>query len=96
MAALLAYDDRQVDLAKPAISADLAAKTEAYRTILERCDGMADASIRQEPDFRRLIDGAQASLTFIPKAIETHDAGLLHRVLDELRAFDNLMAFRFG
>jgi hypothetical protein len=96
MAALLAYDDRNLDFAKPGVGADLAAKAGAYGTTLKRCDSMADATVRQEPEFRRLVEGAQASLTFIPKAIAERDAGLLHRVLDELRAFDNLLAFRFG
>jgi hypothetical protein len=32
----------------------------------------------------------------IPKAIEARDTDLLHRVLIELRSFDNLLAFRFG
>ena len=96
MAALLAFDDRKLDFARPGVGADLAAKANAYGATLKRCDGMADAGVRQAPEFRRLIDGAQASLTFIPKAIAEHDAGLLHRVLDEMRAFDNLLAFRFG
>jgi hypothetical protein len=48
------------------------------------------------PEFRRLIDGAKASLEFIPKAIAARDADLLHRVLIELRSFDNLLDFRFG
>jgi len=96
MAALLAFDDRHLDFARPGVSTDLAAKAATYGATLKRCDGMADAKVRQEPEFRRLIDGAQASLTFIPKAIAERDAGLLHRVLDQLRAFDNLLAFRFG
>ena len=96
MAALQAFDDRKLDFGKPGVSADLAAKADAYGATLKRCDSMAGASVRAEPEFRRLIDGAQASLTFIPKAIADHDASLLHRVLDELRAFDNLLAFRFG
>lgn len=96
MAALLVFDDRKLDLAKPGVGAELAAKADAYGAALRRCDGVADATVRKEPEFRRLIDGAQASLTFIPKAIADHDAGLLHRVLDEMRAFDNLLAFRFG
>jgi hypothetical protein len=49
-----------------------------------------------EGEFRRLIDGAQQSLALIPKAVATRDADLLHRVLIELRSFDNLLAFRFG
>lgn len=96
MAALLAFDDRKLDFAKPGVGADLAAKADAYGATLKRCDSMASASVREAPEFRRLIDGARASLTFIPKAIAEHDANLLHRVLDEMRAFDNLLAFRFG
>jgi hypothetical protein len=64
--------------------------------VLGRCDGIAGESIRQMPEFRRLIDGAKASLELIPKAIATRDADLLHRVLIELRSFDNLLDFRFG
>jgi hypothetical protein len=32
----------------------------------------------------------------LPHALVTRDAGELHRILIELRSFDNLMAFRFG
>ena len=53
-------------------------------------------SVRQMPEFRRLIDGTKASLELISKAIATRDADLLHRVLIELRSFDNLLDFRFG
>jgi hypothetical protein len=72
------------------------AGAESYRATLQRCDGMADDRIRARPEFRRLIDGALASLTQVPKAIETRDSDLLHRLLIELRSFDNLLAFRFG
>ena len=63
---------------------------------LRRCDGMAPRGIRDHAEFRRLIDGALASLAQFPKAIETRDADLLHRLLIELRSFDNLLAFRYG
>ena len=39
---------------------------------------------------------APASLKFVPQVIETRDNELLHRVLGELRALDNLLAFRYG
>ena len=52
--------------------------------------------IRAHAEFRRLIDGALASLAQFPKAIETRDRDLLHRLLGELRSFDNLLAFRYG
>jgi hypothetical protein len=57
---------------------------------------MAAPAIRNHADFRRLIDGALASLGQIPKAAETRDADLLHRLLIELRSFDHLLAFRYG
>jgi hypothetical protein len=52
--------------------------------------------VRKAPEFRRLVDGSKASLTLIPKAIAARDGDLLHRVLIELRSFDNLLAFRYG
>ena len=67
-----------------------------YGSVLKRCDGMADDTVRQAPEFRRLVDGAKSSLALIPKAIAIRDGDLLHRVLIELRSFDNLLAFRFG
>lgn len=76
--------------------AEAAAPAHAYAQILQRCDGMAPPGIRSHADFRRLIDGALASLAQIPKAIETRDTDLLHRLLIELRSFDNLLAFRYG
>ena len=53
-------------------------------------------TVRRDPEFRRLIDGALASTAQIPKAVETQDSDLLVRLLIELRSFDNLLAFRFG
>jgi hypothetical protein len=87
MDVLYATDGKPSEAATPA---------ENYTQILKRCDGMAPPAIRGHADFRRLIDGALASLVQIPKAIETSDAGLLHRLLIELRSFDNLLAFRYG
>jgi hypothetical protein len=63
---------------------------------LQRCDGMAPTGIRNHPEFRRLIDGALASLAQMPNAAATRDRDLMHRLLIELRSFDNLLAFRYG
>ncbi|MBI3706067.1 MAG: hypothetical protein HY244_19935 [Rhizobiales bacterium] len=93
MDALMAYDDRSLDFAKPQA---LATTAQSYSATLARCDGIAGDAIRKNPEFRRLVDGAKASLALIAKAIETRDGDLLHRVLIELRSFDNLLAFRFG
>ena len=96
MDALMVYNDRALDFSKPETRRDVADKASAYGSTIERCDGIADDAVRKSPEFRRLLDGAKASLALIPKAIATSDGDLLHRILIELRSFDNLLAFRFG
>lgn len=96
MDALFAYDRAPPDFSQAEARDALAAKAQAYRQALARCEALADAGIRGDPEFRRLIDGARASADLIGKAIETQDGDLLHRLLIELRAYDNLLAFRYG
>ena len=96
MDALMVYDDRALDWTKSETRFGIANKASIYGSVLDRCDGMAGDALRQAPEFRRLVDGAKAGLALIPKAIATRDSDLLHRVLIELRSFDNLLAFRFG
>ena len=73
-----------------------AAGGDSYAATLRRCDGMAPRDIHNQAEFRRLIDGALASLAQFPKAVGARDADLLHRLMIELRSFDNLLAFRYG
>ena len=96
MDALMVYNDRDLGWSNSDMVSDITSKASAYSAVLSRCDGIAGESVRQMPEFRRLIDGAKASLELVPKAISTRDADLLHRVLIELRSFDNLLDFRFG
>src|SRR5262249_5735689 len=96
MEAVMTFRDTPPDLTDGAAGADVAAKAAAYAAILQRCDAMAAPELRGSAEFRRLIDGAQASLALVPKAVEARDQDLLHRVLIELNSFDNLLAFRFG
>lgn len=94
--AIMAYNDRNLDWANPDTGRGLAARSNDYLKTLDRCDGIAAPDVRNSPEFRRLVDGARAGLALIPKAIEAKDTNLVHRVLIELRSFDNLLAFRFG
>jgi hypothetical protein len=96
MDALMVYDDRALDWDKTEIRDGIAGKAAAYGALLDRCDGMAGDAVKQAGEFRRLVDGARASLAQIPKAIAIRDSDLLHRLLIELRSFDNLLAFRYG
>jgi hypothetical protein len=59
MAALLVFDDPHLDFARPGVGADLTAKADAYGATLKRCDGIASATVREEPEYRSLIDGSQ-------------------------------------
>ena len=96
MDALMVYDDRALDFTKSETRYGVANKASIYGYLLDRCDGIANDSVRSAPEFRRLVDGARAGLALVSKAIATRDVDLLHRVLIELRSFDNLLAFRFG
>ena len=96
MDALMVYNDRTLDWSKNETRFGIANKASIYGYVLDRCDGIAGEPLRKAPEFRRLLDGAKAGLALIPKAIATRDSDLLHRILIELRSFDNLLAFRFG
>ncbi|MFN3659335.1 MAG: hypothetical protein ACK4UO_18980 [Pseudolabrys sp.] len=96
MDAFMVYNNRALDLGKPEVAYAVTSAAATYGYIVARCDAIAGDAIRQAPEFRRLVDGAKASLALIPRAIATRDADLLHRVLIELRSFDNLLAFRYG
>jgi len=96
MDALMVYNDRALDWDNSEIRSGLDQKARGYGALLDRCNEIANAAVREAPEFRRLVDGAKSSLLLIPKAISTRDTDLLHRVLIELRSFDNLLAFRYG
>jgi hypothetical protein len=96
MDALMIYNDRTVDWTNAETPKRIADKAASYGAVLDRCDGIAGETVRNSPEFRRLVDGAKASLSLIPKAIMAKDTDLLHRLLIELRSFDNLLAFRYG
>ena len=93
---LMTYDARPQDFGRREFDAGLAESAQTYAAILSRCDGIASEATRKDPEFRRLVDGAAASLAKVPTAIAEKDADLLHRLLGELRSFDNLLAFRYG
>jgi len=96
MDALMVYDRGKVDWSSAPTRDDIARKADAYGKILARCESIASEDVRKAPEFRRLVDTAKASLALVPKAVETRDSNLLHRLLIELRSLDNLLAFRYG
>jgi hypothetical protein len=93
---LVAFDKTATDFGDAATVKDLRDAASASAAALDRCDKMANDKVRNEPEFRRLVDGSQISLKNISQAIADRDTDLLHRVLIELQSFENLLAFRFG
>jgi hypothetical protein len=96
IAAFVAYDDAPPDWSRPDMAAELSARSAAIEKISKQCDALASDTVRAHPEFRRLIDGTLASLAYVPKVVENRDNDLLHRLIGELRAFDNLLVFRYG
>ncbi len=78
------------------VKADVQSKAAIYGYLLRRCEAMATPAVKNDPEFRRLIDGALNGLSFVPQAVSNEDSNQLYRVLIELRSFDNLLFFRFG
>lgn len=91
-----AYRVTAPNLADAATRDHIRAALAATESALARCDKEAPAEIGREPEFRRLIDGMAASLRQMPDALGKRDNDYLHRLLIEQRAFDELLAFRFG
>jgi hypothetical protein len=91
---LMAFNDESLDWSKHAGA--VAQSGAAYRAQIDRCDAMAEQTIRDAPEFRRLVDGLRNSLSQFPKAIAEKNTELLRRLLVEMRSFDNLLAFRYG
>lgn len=90
------YRTHAPDLAVPALRTAVANAAQASEAAYAKCDGEAPPAIKDDPDFRRLIDGARASLSRVPLAAAAADQELLHRLLIELRSFEQLLLFRYG
>ena len=95
-AAFMAYDTPKLDLSKPDVGQAVAAKAADYVRVLDRCSATASEAVRNDPEYRRLIEEAKSELAKVPEAVKNHDSHQLHRIGGSLRAIDNLLTFRFG
>lgn len=95
-ATLDTHRTRAPDLADTALRTAIAAAARESDAAVARCDGEAPAAVKSDADFRRLVDGSRSSLGRIPEAVAAGDAELLHRFLIELRAYEQLLRFRYG
>lgn len=90
------YRTRVPDLTDAAVVAQITRAAQDTHEVLGQCDREAPALVGAAEEFRRLIDGARASLKEVPGAAARRDGGLLHRFLIELRSIEQLLLFRYG
>ena len=95
--ALWHYKKNKPDLNDPEQAKEVAAATAAYLAQLNTCDEQADAKLKADADYARIITGARRSLERIPaESLANRDDGQLYRFIIELRSFDRLLYFRYG
>lgn len=90
------YRKNRPDLSDPSVRRHIVEAAVVTEEALARCDAEAPPDVQAEPEFRRLMDGFTASLKLVADAANKQDEDYLHRLLIEQRAFDRLLAFRFG
>lgn len=84
------------DFSIPGVADDVMAAALKYRDILRACRAMAPAHYQKAADFKRIYDGADASISSMPAAVERKDALGVVNILRELRSFDRILFFKLG
>jgi hypothetical protein len=96
MDALYAYRREPPDLDDAAAVNAVKAKTGVLDYLLRRCDREAAPAVREDAEFRRLIDGSTAALAAMFRAIDRKDRTAVINVLRELHSFERILWLRFG
>lgn len=96
MERLRAAATRFSEQAEPSRAEETVTAAAVLRDRLQRCNDWATPDIAGQPEFRRLIDGAIASVGEIAHAAVAGDGPLVHRYLIELQSYAQLLDFRFG
>ena len=95
-APLDAYRTEAPDLTESTTAVAISAAAASASAALERCDGEATPAIAANPDFRRSLDGARATLSQIGAAVDAADGSELPRLVAILRDYIRLLLFRYG
>jgi hypothetical protein len=97
MDALYAYRRRiPLDVEDAAQVNDVKGKAAVLDYVVGRCDAAAAPAVREDEEFRRLMDGMRASSRQIPTALDRKDATAVINLLRELHSFDRILYLRFG
>lgn len=64
--------------------------------LFDKCDTRAPGPVRDDPEFRRLIDGARESMDKLWVSLGTGDVRLYRIAIGELRSYERILFLRFG
>lgn len=64
--------------------------------LFEKCRSEAAPEVAANPEFKRLVDGADESMGKLLESLETKDPLLLRIGIGELRSYERIMFLRFG
>lgn len=95
--AVLARYRREVDnLDEPDVVARVAKQAAIVAYLFEKCDVRAPESVRRDPEFRRLIDGANESMGKLWTSLKTGDMRLYRIGIGEVHSYERILFLRFG
>ncbi len=96
MAVLFKWRHDRPDFAKPGVGDEVMKAALKYRDILRACRAMAPEAKRKADDFKRIYDGADASISSMPAAVDRKDSLGVVNILRELMSFDRILYFKLG
>lgn len=96
MTILARYRREIEELSEPNVVARVAKQAAIVAYLFEKCDMRAPEAVRRDPEFRRLIDGANESMGKLWTSLKTGDMRLYRIGIGEVHSYERILYLRFG
>ena len=96
MAVLYKWRHDRPDFAVAGTADKVTRESMKYRDILRHCRDIAPEARKSAADFQRIYDGADASISSMPRAVERKAPLGVVNILRELMSFDRILYFKLG
>ena len=93
---LARYRREITDLDESEAAARVTRQASVVAYLFEKCEVRAPEAIREDPEFRRLIDGAGDSLDKLWASLRSGDVRLYRIGIGELRSYERILFLRYG